>query len=436
MIKTARLSILCASALLVVSAEAQTGADQTKPGAGNAAAAAIALNSAMVQTSYTFLQRQINLIQDNYVRFMTSDALQSSTTCIFSRANLAAAQKTAIVQTLTTQGLVNPPDANSINGGVMAGIFPPVVNDGTACPQLPMPIYAAPGSAFGGHHSYPGGLMVHETFNSVSDMNFADGYRRVYGTSASGVPTAASQDVPLTEPNADVFIDQDLIVAAPMWHDWAKPIVFQWNADGTEFTELNFGGNGSTDAYGKAGDSRTGAHHIITIAEMMARSMPPELIVTMACAHNTPTGGAEYKVVNWIRAGAILAQVDPVARGYLYTDTAGQLRLPQFRALGSIDLLQGSSLAHTNTLAEYVIHNLSDSDFTLTGESVLEAQSVLAAVAPQFGFSSTDTTNYNNKFRNPVLSNIPAERLLMLYGNGGTGTVVNAINAIKSKLGS
>jgi len=101
-----------------------------------------------------------------------------------------------------------------------------------------------------------------------------------------------------------------------------------------------------------------------------------------------------------------------------------------------MDMLQGSSLSHTNTLAEYAIHNLSDSDFTFTGEAIVEAQSVLAAVAPRFGFSSTDTANYNNKFRNPVLSNIPAERLLMLYGNGGTGAVVNAIDAIKSKPGS
>jgi len=397
------LSLLCASVLLVVPTEAQTGA-------GNAAAAAIALNSAMVQSSYTFLQRQVNLIQDNYVRFMTADALENPATCVFSRAHLTAEREAAIVQTLASQGLIDPRE-----GDDMAGVFPPLVNDGDACPQLPMPIYAAPGSAFGGHHSFPGGLMVHETFNSVSAMNFADAYRRVYG---------------------DVFIDQDLIVAAPLWHDWAKPIVFQWNADGTEFTEFNFGGNGTTDAYGKAGDSRTGAHHIIAIAEMMARGMPAELIVTTACAHSTPTGGAEYKVVNWIRAGAILAQVDPVARGYLLRDTAGQLRLPPFRALGSMDMLQGSSLSHTNTLAEYAIHNLSDSDFTFTGEAIVEAQSVLAAVAPRFGFSSTDTANYNNKFRNPVLSNIPAERLLMLYGNGGTGAVVNAIDAIKSKPGS
>jgi hypothetical protein len=55
---------------------------------------------------------------------------------------------------------------------------------------------------------------VHETFNSISDINFADGYRRVYGTSANGVPTAAVQDVPMNEPNSDGFIDEDLIVAA------------------------------------------------------------------------------------------------------------------------------------------------------------------------------------------------------------------------------
>jgi len=134
---------------------------------------------------------------------------------------LTDAQKSTIVQAIMDQGLVNPADASSINGGVKAGIFPPLVNDGSACPTLPMPIYAAPGSSFGGHHSYPGGLMVHETFNSVSDMNFANGYRTVYGNSqAHGLPIPGSPDVP--DPSSDIFISQDLIVAAPRWHDWAK----------------------------------------------------------------------------------------------------------------------------------------------------------------------------------------------------------------------
>jgi len=43
--------------------------------------------------------------------------------------------------------------------------------------------------------------------------------------------------------------------------------VFQWNEDGSEFKELNFGGNGSTDSFGSAGDSRSGGHHIIGVAE-------------------------------------------------------------------------------------------------------------------------------------------------------------------------
>ena len=224
------------------------------------------------------------------------------------------------------------------------------------------------------------------------------------------------------------------MIAAPIWHDWAKHMVFQWAADGTEFRELAFGGNGSTDKWGDASDSRTGAHHIITIAELMARGMPTELIITMASAHNTPTNGDEYKVVNWIRAAAILAQVDPFARGYLMKNKSNRLRLPAVRALGSIDLLRGDSIAHTNALPEYVLHNLSDADFILTGPVLTEMLSVLEKAAPQFGANPSDVANYNAKFRNPVMANIPAERLMLLYANQGLGAVVNEIGKIRSKL--
>jgi len=44
------------------------------------------------------------------------------------------------------------------------------------------------------------------------------------------------------------------------------PLDFQWPAERTEFLEMPFGGNGRTDAWGQAGDSRTGGHHIITIS--------------------------------------------------------------------------------------------------------------------------------------------------------------------------
>ena len=130
-----------------------------------------------------------------------------------------------------------------------------------------------------------------------------------------------------------------MIVGAPVWHDWAKSIVFQWNADGTEFQELNFGGNGVTDSYGAAGNSKTGGHHIMSVAEAMVRGFSPAFVITQACAHSAPTSGNEYKVVNWVRAAAILAQIDPVQAGYLVLDGQGHLRLPVLRKLGDVDLL-------------------------------------------------------------------------------------------------
>lgn len=424
--------ILCTAAL---SAGALFAADQTKVGAGNDRAAALAADSPLVQTSQAFLIKQINRIQDSNLRIQTLDATRNRNTCIAFRANVTEAMKTAMIQKLTDQGLVDVADEANITGGIRAGIFPPVLNDGTDCPKTPQPFYSAPGGATNGHHSYPGGLMIHETFNTISNLNLAAGYRRVYGASrADGMPVVGD-DMITDELAADVFLSQDITVAAPIWHDWAKSIVFQWNADGTEFTELSFGGNGKTDNFGAAGSSKTGGHHIMGIAEAMKRGLAPDYVIAHASAHSVPTNGNEFQVVNWIRAAGILAQIDPVAQGYLMMDSQGRMRLPALRSLGSVDLLAGAtSLSHVNVLAEYVLHNISDSDFSLTGPAVTEAAAVLAAVAAQYGATPSDLTNYNNKFRNPVLAYLSAERLLILYANGGTDAVIAEINKIRGKL--
>lgn len=220
-------------------------------------------------------------------------------------------------------------------------------------------------------------------------------------------------------------------MGAPLWHDWAKPMVFQWNADGTEFTEFNFGGNGSTDAWGAPGDSRTGGHHMLSIAESMKRGLSPEFVITQASAHSAPTSGNEYKVVNWLRAAAIIAQIDPVATGYLTVDSAHNLRLPALRQLGNgVNL---NAAGQTNLLTEYTLHNLSDSDFNQSGPAVGEVQVLLAALAPSFGYSPTDTANYNNKYRNVVLANLSAERLLMIYGNSGLQGVMLEVQKLKQR---
>ena len=121
-----------------------------------------------------------------------------------------------------------PADAAACPGGAAAGVFPPVgAGDGT-CPKLPQAFYAAPGSNFGSHHSYPGGLAIHEGFNVSSALSFAENYKLAYGTPGpDGLPRMA----PLSSPGSrqsDLEISQDEVVAAPLWHDWAKTTTAPW----------------------------------------------------------------------------------------------------------------------------------------------------------------------------------------------------------------
>lgn len=414
---TASTSMLSAAAF---------GADQTQVGAGNARAEQIGDASPLVQSAKRLLIENAEKIEDRRVREITLDAFNNRNTCIAHRIGVSDASKDAIIQQLEQAGLLNPADGAAITGGVKAGVFPAIRNENTACPHLPLAFDATPGSNFGGHHSYPGGLAVHESFNDQSSINFANTYRGEYAQlGAERLPVAEGSR---REPE-DGFIHQDVILAAPIWHDWAKMMVFQWNADGTEFTELSFGGTGTNDNFGTPGDSRTGGHHILSIAESMARGLPPELVITQACAHSAPTLGNEFKVVNWLRAAAIVARIDPVEKGYLVTDAKGNLRLPALLELGNgVDL---PAAGQTNLLVEYQIHNLSDADFVNSIPAVTETQVLLQTVAPQFGFNSADTATYNNKFRNVVLAFLSPERLAITYSNGGLAAVVKEIDTLK-----
>jgi hypothetical protein len=413
--------IFCAVLLTGASANA---ADQTQIGQGIARAQQIGSASALVESAVDLLVRNAQQIEDSQLRAATLDSFLNPNTCIRHRANVNDAVKNQIISTLVAQNLINPADAAAITGGVKAGVFPPVVGDGSVCPTLPMTFMATPGSNFGGHHSYPGGLAVHESFNDQSSINFADTYRGEYGiVGFKNLPIAIG-----SSRVADISIDQDVVLAAPIWHDWGKMMVFQWNADGTEFTELNFGGSGTNDNFGAPGDSRTGGHHIISIAETMARGLSPLLVITQASAHSAPTLGNEFKVVNWLRAAAILAQVDPVAKGYLVLEN-GQLRLPPLAALGAgVDL---PANGQTNLLVEYQIHNLSDSDFVNSIPAVGEVQVLLAKIAPNFGYDPADVARFNNSFRNVVLANLSPERLMIIYGKSGLEDVIEEVNKLR-----
>jgi hypothetical protein len=44
----------------------------------------------------------------------------------------------------------------------------------------------------------------------------------------------------------------------------------------------------------------------------MARKLSPAFVVAQASTHAAPTAANEFKVVNWIRAAAMIARVDPL----------------------------------------------------------------------------------------------------------------------------
>ena len=424
-----RRRLLAAAAALALTAGG-TRADQTGTGPWNPEAARLAASSALVTTAMDYIEAQAMAIKDPAIRQQTEDAVFNPDTCIRSRANLTPGRKQAIVAQLVSEGLVAESEAARIPGGLLAGVFPGVRDDGTACPKLPQPYSSSPGSAFGGHHSEPGGLAMHVAVNLSSAVHLADTYRRVYGTlDARGLPVL--RDGTAGTPDADLFIDGDIVVGAPIWHDWAKTMVFQWNADGSEYAEMNFGGNGKTDAWGAPGNSATGGHHILGVAEGMARGMPPTFLIAQASAHGAPNAGNEFSVVNWLRAAAIIAGVDPVERGYLMKDGQGRLRLAPVRQLGSVNVL-ASLPNQSNLLYEYVLHNLSDADYTYTGTVVVQDELFLRTLAPKFGYDPADAARYNTGYRNPVLSHLSAERVHILYATGGISRVEQEINKLKS----
>jgi hypothetical protein len=417
---------------LAASAAAGRAAENSAVGAGNTLAIDTSDRSALVLSAKGYILARAGEIRDGQLRSATLDAVDNPQTCIRHRAGVDDAVRTRIIASLSAEGLVDPEDEAKFPGGLIAGVFPPVKASGSDCPMLPQTYNSAPGSSFGGHHSYPGGLPIHEAFNLSSAISLADNYRRTYGHSnQTGLPEVmAVGNAPPAPDVAEIMIDQDIIIAAPIWHDWAKTIVFQWTGSGSEFPELNFGGNGKTDSYGGAGDSKTGAHHLIGLAETIKRGLPPAFVAAQASAHGAPTGTQEYKVVNWIRTGAIIAQVDPVAGGYLSKDDVGRLRLPPVRQLGSVAIQQVLP-NEPNLLVEYVLHNLSDADYTYTGPAVAEAQVLLRILAQRFGYDMNDGATFNTKFRNPVLSTFSAERLQIIYAAKGIDGVAAEIEKLK-----
>jgi hypothetical protein len=368
----------------------------------------LAWKSPLIATGRRFLAQRVAGIHSTNLKLLTLQLLEEPNYCIAHRANLTDKDKDDIVAALSTAGLLDANEVSKFPGGGRAGVFPPVLTDGTSCPRLPQRFYSAPGSPASGHHTYPGGLVVHESVNSLFMQGMGDAYKRVFGR--SGFDGNAEVDGVGSRKFAEA--DNDIVVAAPLWHDWAKALTLQWNSDGSEFAELHIAG--------------TGGHHIIGVAETMKRGFSPDFVVTQASAHNSPNDN-EAKVVGFLRAAAIIARIDPVAKGYLRNDGTN-LRLPQVRALvgGSIDL---NAQGRMNYVVEYTLHNLSDGDWIEAEPNVDLAELLLKTVAPDYKVDP-NAADYVVKWRNPALTYLSAERIVMLYTNGGIAEVKKELDRL------
>ena len=131
------LSLGLLSVTLGQAAQPARAADQTVPGAGNATAVALSSKSPMVQSAKEFLLERIKKIDNATTRAITLDAIANPSTCVAHRAGLTESQKDAILQELVAAGLVDTRDDATFPNGLKAGIFPPLLEDHSACPKLP-----------------------------------------------------------------------------------------------------------------------------------------------------------------------------------------------------------------------------------------------------------------------------------------------------------
>jgi len=363
------------------------------PDTGNDLATRTARASTLVRQALRDIRRLVAQLDDTALRRATADAVENPETCVRHRASLKPADERAIFDHLVAAHLAGP--AQDI-----AGVFPPVRDAGSACPHLPQAFYASPGGDNAGHHRWPGGLPVHTAFNAHMGIALAREYDHQTG----------------------LHSDHSAVIAAALWHDWAKTLVFQWQADGREFAETRLGGQGVTDDFGQPGDSRTGAHHILGLAEAMSRGLSPVQVLIQACAHASPTGGHDWILVNWLHAAAIIARVDPVRRGYLVVDGQGRLVLP---------VPNPGSPITGQWRAECLINFQSDQNYVFAESAAVIADDVLAQLAGRFGYDPADGPRYRNSYRNVVLSRLGADHIQLQAQHGGLPAVAADLGRLR-----
>ena len=343
--------------------------------AGNQQAMALARRSTRVMATNDAILAMADALPDQLIRTSTLAVLNNPAP-LYQLKSPTRADKEEVRQELLAAGLIS-------DQVTVEGIFPPV-SDPNEAPQA---FWSAPGSTYAGHHSFPGGLALHEWTNASLAQQFMDSYDQRYGlVSESGA------------------IDPAITLAAPLWHDIQKVTVFQWNDDGSELVEQTI--------------ADTGAHHPISGAEAIVRGMPADFVVALLGAHDPPQSGTPIqRLINYIRAAAIIARVDPVQAGLLQpsADDAAPA---------------GLGLAQVPPRIEPHINHLSDHDFVFSGDSLAAVLKTLRDLAPAYSIDPASQTARFNLFRNMVLSQLSDMHLYGYLQTGGQDAVKSRIDSL------
>lgn len=320
--------------------------------------------SAIVKNAYNYILSSVEKINNLTLRKQTLDLIQN-TRPTFMQLYTSSTSITGVYNELANKGLV---DTSNISP---EKLFPALKNNAN-----PQEFISAPGSGYASHHAYPGGLPTHVAANLSITEGIINTYKLIFGYT----------------------LDTDIVYSAQALHDLAKPWVFQWNDDGTCFTEYTIAG--------------TGAHHILSLTEAIYRHLPAEEIVAQACAHNHPGSDKDERdVVNWLKAASVIAQINPVQYGLL--DKSGEkIPIPQHQ--------EG-----------YVVH-LGDHDWVLSGAAAKNTVLYLQEIAKEdYNFSDKDLHGaLFNHFRNYIGAQVSFMFLHNLMAQNGLEDVRNLVHQI------
>ena len=293
----------------------------------------LAKDAELVQLSYKKIQDAVSSIKDSTLRSMTAEIINNPNPAYMENYQLPGSKR-ALYNKLAAAGLL---DTSKISA---EQLLPPYSG------KLPQPFYSAPGSGYASHHAYPGGLATHTAANLCISEGIYNTYKDIF--------------------NSD--ISRDIIISAQALHDLAKPLVFQWQKDQASLPEYTI--------------AATGAHHILSIAEVIYRGFPVEEIVAQACAHTIPTGKDEQVVAGYLKAAAIIAGKDAVKLGLVNSDNT----IP------------------TPHKQEGYIVSLGDHDFVLSSPACQKSVAILKQIAAKdYGMTKAELEGEHfNRFRNYI----------------------------------